>query len=145
MPHRGTTRLDIYQTNVLVVMGRGWGEQGGGNGHTWNEGSHRLNLMTFATATLLHSVFVEYANNSSGISEARELVRTNYQLSLDNVSITCELVLTQRNMQPLSQGPLLPFPTEREGVGTGRREPWERGCQKCSAVPKTYQDFPMPS
>ena len=65
----------------------GGGEQGGGNGHTWNEGSHRLNFMTFATATLLHSVFVEYANNSSGISEARELVRTNYQLSLDNVSI----------------------------------------------------------
>ena len=81
--------LNIFQTNILVVMGSGGGggEQGGGNGHTWNEGSHRLNFMTFATATLLHSVFVEYANNSSGISEARELVRTNYQLSLDNVSI----------------------------------------------------------
>ena len=52
-----------------------WGGQGSGNRHIWNEGSHRLNLKTFATATLLHSVFVGYAKNSSGISEARELLR----------------------------------------------------------------------
>ena len=64
MPHRGTTRLDISQTNVLVVMGRRGGARGG-NGHTWNEGSHRLNLMTFASASLLQSVFFGYAKNSS--------------------------------------------------------------------------------
>ena len=54
-----------------------WGGQGGRNGHTWNERSHRLNLTTFATATLLQSVFFGYAKNSSGISEERELLRKN--------------------------------------------------------------------
>jgi len=34
MPHRGTTRLDIYQTNVyvLVLMGRGVGGESKGVG-----------------------------------------------------------------------------------------------------------------
>ena len=68
-------------------FGCGGKDKGGGNRHIWNEGSHRLNLKTFATTTLLHSVFVGYAKNSSGITEARELRRTNEQLSLDKVSI----------------------------------------------------------
>ena len=38
---------------------------------------YRLNLMTFVTATSLQSVFFGYAKNSSGISEARELLRKN--------------------------------------------------------------------
>ena len=132
MPHRGTTRLDICQTNVLVLMGRG--EQGGGNGHTWNEGSHRLHLMTFATATSLQSVFFGYAKKffrnlaSKGTAEENLTVKPWQRFDLHvNWSL-----ITERNMQPRSQGSLLPG----SRVGRGRREHWERGCEPYSTTPR---------
>lgn len=62
------------------------GKSGGGGGGCKGEGMvtlgmkgaiYRLNLMTFVTATSLQSVFFGYAKNSSGIWEARELLRKN--------------------------------------------------------------------
>ena len=66
-----TNAPSTYARQTFWLWWEEWGEEGvvqrGGNGHAWNEG----------TATSLQSVFFGYAKNSSGIWEARELLRKN--------------------------------------------------------------------